>query len=147
MRALVQRVSEASVTIDGGVRGEIGRGLVIFLAIKQGDTGMQADQLAEKVIKLRIFPDEEGKMNRSLAEVAGELLVISQFTLYGNTRKGHRPSYSEAARPELAERLYNCFVDACRRSGMKVATGVFQAHMKVRLVNDGPVTLMCDSEE
>ena len=146
MRALVQRVSEASVTVNGDVTGQIGRGLVVFLGIRNNDTPSLADQLARKVIQLRIFPDEEGKMNRSLAEVSGELLVVSQFTLYGDTRKGNRPSYTEAARPELAEKLYNYFVNACRETGMQVATGVFQAHMDVRLVNDGPVTLMCDAE-
>lgn len=143
MRALVQRVSEASVTVSGEVTGQIGRGLVVFLGIRKDDTPSRADQLAQKVIQLRIFPDEQGKMNRSLAEISGELLVISQFTLYGNTRKGNRPSYTEAARPELAEQLYKYFVNACREKGILVGTGIFQAHMDVRLVNDGPVTLIC----
>jgi D-tyrosyl-tRNA(Tyr) deacylase len=129
--------------VNGEVTGQIGRGLVVFLGIRNNDTPSLADQLARKVIQLRIFPDEEGKMNRSLAEISGELLIVSQFTLYGDTRKGNRPSYTEAARPELAEQLYNYFVNACREKGIQVATGVFQAHMDVRLVNDGPVTLMC----
>lgn len=146
MRALVQRVSEASVVVDGVVRGLIGRGLLAFLGIRRNDTELQADQLANKVLRLRIFADEEGKMNRSLLEWGGELLVISQFTLYGETRKGNRPSYSEAAPPETARHLYDYFIKVCRQTGIKVETGVFQAHMDVRLVNDGPVTLMCYSE-
>lgn len=146
MRALVQRVSEASVTVKGEVTGQIGRGLVVFLGVRQDDTPLRADQLANKVIQLRIFPDEQGKMNRSVAEISGELLIVSQFTLYGETRKGNRPSYIDAARPELAEQLYNYFVDVCRVKGIQVATGVFQAHMDVRLVNDGPVSLMCYAE-
>ncbi len=146
MRALVQRVSEASVLVDGLVTGLIGKGLLVFIGIHRDDTEIQAAQLAEKVLRLRIFPDLEGKMNRSLTEVAGELLVISQFTLYGETRKGNRPSYSEAARPEIARPLYQYFIRVCREAGVKVESGVFQAHMDVRLVNDGPVTLMCYSE-
>jgi D-tyrosyl-tRNA(Tyr) deacylase len=146
MRALVQRVSEASVVVDGVVTGLIGRGLVVFLGVHRDDTAIQAAQLAEKVVRLRIFPDGEGKMNRSLIEIAGDLLVISQFTLYGETRKGNRPSYSEAARPELARTLYEHFIKVCGSTGVKIETGVFQAHMDVRLVNDGPVTLMCYSE-
>jgi D-tyrosyl-tRNA(Tyr) deacylase len=146
MRALVQRVSEASVAVNGEVTGQIGRGLVVFLGVRQDDVAARADQLAHKVIQLRIFPDEQGKMNRSLAEIRGELLVISQFTLYGDTRKGNRPSYTEAARPELAEQLYNYFVNTCREKEIPVSTGVFQAHMQVRLVNDGPVTLLCYAE-
>jgi D-aminoacyl-tRNA deacylase len=146
MRALVQRVSEASVTVDGAVTGLIGRGLLTFLGVRHSDTEVQAEHLAKKVLHLRIFPDEQGKMNRSLTDVSGELLVISQFTLYADTRTGNRPSYSEAARPEIAQRLYQHFVAVCRKTGLKVETGVFRAHMDVRLVNDGPVTLMCYSE-
>lgn len=146
MRALVQRVSEASVVVDGIVTGRIARGFLVLLGIHRDDTEFQAEQLAGKVLRLRIFPDDEGKMNRSLVEIGGELLVISQFTLYGDTRKGNRPSYSEAAPPEPARQLYEYFIRVCRQTGLIVETGVFQAHMDVRLVNDGPVTLMCSSE-
>ncbi len=146
MRALVQRVSEASVTVDGLVTGQIGTGLLVFIGVRYDDTHPRAEQLAQKVINLRVFPDQEGKMNRSLLEVSGQLLVVSQFTLYGDTRKGNRPSYSEAASGDLAEPLYEHFVSRCRESGVRVSTGVFQAHMEVRLVNNGPVTLMCYSE-
>ncbi len=146
MRALVQRVSEASVTVEGSITGTIGSGLLVFVAVRYDDTEQRAEQLARKVIQLRVFANNEGKMNQSLADVSGELLVVSQFTLYGDTRKGNRPSYSEAAKPELAERLYHHFVNICRREGIRVTTGTFQAHMEVRLVNQGPVTLMCYSE-
>lgn len=146
MRALIQRVREARVEVDGVAVGEIGQGLLVFLGIKDGDGEEQAEILARKVVKLRIFPDEEGKMNRSLLDVSGKLLVVSQFTLYGDTRKGHRPSYSEAARPDVAKRLYEKFVELCRTKGILVETGRFQAHMYVYLVNDGPVTLLCDSD-
>jgi len=146
MRALVQRVSEASVTVENAVSGEIGRGILVFLGIHGKDADADADYLANKVIQLRIFPDSAGRMNRSLQDISGEMLVVSQFTLYGETKKGHRPSYSEAARPEVAVRLYDYFVKVCREKGIKVSTGVFQADMKVRLINDGPVTLLCYSE-
>lgn len=147
MRALVQRVSEASVTVAGSVQGQIGRGVLVFLGIGRDDTLRRAEQLARKVLQLRIFPDDEGKMNRSVVEISGELLVVSQFTLYGNTRKGNRPSYAEAAGPDLAQPLYDYFAKLCQDSGLRVATGVFQAYMQVGLVNDGPVTLMCYAEE
>jgi D-tyrosyl-tRNA(Tyr) deacylase len=117
-----------------------------MLGIHQHDTDAQAEQLANKVIQLRIFPDEKDKMNRSVKEISGGVLVVPQFTLYGDTRKGNRPSYSEAAPPDTARRLYEYFVSICRESGAIVETGVFQAHMSVRLVNDGPVTLMCYSK-
>ena len=146
MRALVQRVSEASVVVDELVAGLIGRGLLVFLGVHRDDTELQAEQLAEKVLRLRVFSDDKGKMNRSVMEVSGELLVISQFTLYGDTRKGNRPSYSAAAGPDVARRLYEHFIRACRQTGIKTETGVFQTHMDVRLVNDGPVTLMCNAE-
>jgi len=146
MRALVQRVSEASVTVEGKLTGQIGRGLLVFLGIKSDDTVVRAELLGQKVVQLRIFNDAEGKMNRSLLEDGGELLVVSQFTLYADTRKGNRPSYSEAASGDIARPLYECFIDNCRRRGALVSTGVFQAHMQVRLTNDGPVTLMCYSE-
>jgi D-tyrosyl-tRNA(Tyr) deacylase len=146
MRALVQRVSEASVTVENVISGEIGRGILLFLGIHSNDNEANADYLVNKVIQLRIFPDSAGRMNRSLQDVSGEMLVVSQFTLYGETTKGNRPSYSEAARPEVAVLLYDYFVKVCRERGVKVSTGVFQADMKVRLINDGPVTLLCYSE-
>jgi len=147
LRALVQRVSEASVSVAGNIIGVIGVGLCVFVGIKEDDTDADAAALAGKVTKLRIFSDSEGKMNRSLSEVAGELLIVSQFTLYGDTRKGNRPSYSRAAKPELAQNLYETFTRNCKRLCPRVATGVFQANMEVRLINDGPVTLMCYSGE
>jgi D-tyrosyl-tRNA(Tyr) deacylase len=146
MRALVQRVSEASVSISGRVIGEIGAGLVVFLGVGKYDTGENAAYLAQKIARLRIFPDDEGKMNRSVMEIAGGLLIVSQFTLYGDTKKGNRPSYSQAAVPEHARELYELFVNSCRRTGLTVATGEFQAYMQVHLVNDGPVTLLCSTE-
>lgn len=147
MRALVQRVSEASVTVDEEVVGEIGAGLCVFVGVRNGDTTALAEKLADKVFHLRIFPDAAGKMNRSLAETGGSMLVVSQFTLYGETRSGNRPSYSQAATPEVAVFLYNVFVERCKQLCPRVATGKFQAHMAVRLVNDGPVTLLCYSGE
>jgi D-tyrosyl-tRNA(Tyr) deacylase len=146
MRALVQRVSEASVAVQGSVRGHIGTGLLVLLGIRSDDTPRRAELLARKVVQLRIFPDQDGKMNRSLLDISGEILVVSQFTLYGGTEKGNRPSYSQAARPEIAEPLYEYFLKVCRDRGVSVSTGMFQAYMQVRLVNDGPVTLMCYSE-
>jgi D-tyrosyl-tRNA(Tyr) deacylase len=146
MRALVQRVSEASVTVNGSVIGQIGAGLLVFVGVRYDDTHGGAEQLAQKVLHLRIFSDEAGKMNRSLFDVSGELLVVSQFTLYADSRKGNRPSYSDAADKELAYDLYEYFVEQCRRAGVRVSTGVFQAHMQVRLVNDGPVTILCGWE-
>jgi D-aminoacyl-tRNA deacylase len=146
MRALVQRVSEASVAVQGLVTGHIGGGLLVLLGIRSDDTPARGELLARKVVQLRIFPDEQGKMNRSLLDISGEMLVVPQFTLYGETDKGNRPSYSRAARPEMAEPLYEYFLKACRDRGVSVSTGIFQAHMQVRLINDGPVTLMCYSE-
>ena len=145
MRALVQRVNSASVTVGGQINGQIGRGLLVFLGVKHTDTHQHAMKLAQKVIHLRVFPDDAGKMNRDLCEIGGELLIVSQFTLYGDTSKGNRPSFVHAAGPELAQTLYEEFVKICR-SNVPVATGVFQAHMEVALVNDGPVTLMCYTE-
>jgi D-aminoacyl-tRNA deacylase len=146
MRALVQRVSEASVAVQGLVTGHIGGGLLVLLGIRSDDTPARGELLARKVVQLRIFPDEQGKMNRSLLDISGEMLVVPQFTLYGETDKGNRPSYSRAARPETAEPLYEYFLKVCRDRGVSVSTGIFQAHMQVRLINDGPVTLMCHSE-
>jgi D-aminoacyl-tRNA deacylase len=147
MRALVQRVSEASVLVDSSIVAQIRWGLLIFLGIGHNDTEAHAEQLATKIGQLRIFSDSAGKMNLSLRDIAGEMLIVSQFTLYGDTRKGNRPSYVEAAKPEKALELYQWFVESCRSRGFPVATGVFQAHMEVRLINDGPVTIWCDSEK
>jgi len=145
MRIVLQRVTEARVEVDGGVVGAIGSGLVVLLGIGASDTEADADYLVEKTVGLRIFPDDAGKMNRSVMETGGALLVISQFTLYGDCRKGKRPSFDRAAGPAQALRLYDYFVARLRATGIAVATGVFQAHMAVHLLNDGPVTLVCDS--
>ena len=147
MRAVVQRVSRAKVTVAGEVTGEIGLGLMVLLGVADDDRQEDAGYLAEKLVGLRIFPDEEGKMNRSLAEAGGAMLVVSQFTLFGDCRKGRRPSFIKAARPELAVNLYNAFVAEVRGRGITVATGRFQEHMDVELVNDGPVTLLIDSRK
>ncbi len=147
MRACVQRVSQASVTVDGEVVGKIGRGLLVLLGVGRDDTEEDARQLADKIIGLRIFPDEEDKMNRSLEEAGGAMLVVSQFTLWGDCRKGRRPSFIQAAPPELGERLYEEFVKAAASRGIKVETGRFRAQMDVALVNDGPVTLLLDTQK
>jgi D-tyrosyl-tRNA(Tyr) deacylase len=144
MRALLQRVSRASVNVEDFTTGSISAGLLVFLGIHKNDSEAEAERLAQKVIKLRIFPDAQGRMNLSLADISGELLVVPQFTLYADTRKGNRPSYTEAAKPETAERLYEHFVGICRAKGFRVSTGIFRAHMQVTLVNEGPVTIMCD---
>jgi D-aminoacyl-tRNA deacylase len=146
MRAVVQRVSEARVKIDGAVVGEIGPGLLVLLGVTHNDTMELAQRLADKVVDLRIFEDADGKMNRDLVEICGGVLVISQFTLYGDCRKGRRPSFIEAAQPSLAVPLYEAFVDAVRARGVPTATGRFGAMMQVELVNDGPVTLIVDSK-
>ena len=145
MRAVAQRVSRASVEVDGSIVGEIGAGLLVLLGVAKTDTAADADFLAAKIVNLRIFSDDAGKMNRSVLESGGDLLVVSQFTLYGDCRKGRRPSFDEAAPAELARELYERFVSAARLNGARVATGVFQAHMAVSLVNDGPVTLLVES--
>ena len=147
VRAVVQRVSEAAVRVDGEEVGRIGPGLVVLLGVGRDDREDEADYLADKVLNLRIFPDEAGQMNRSVVDVSGELLVVSQFTLLGDVRRGRRPSYGEAAPPELANRLYERFVECLRPSGLKVATGVFRAMMDVALVNQGPVTILLDSRK
>jgi D-tyrosyl-tRNA(Tyr) deacylase len=146
MRAVVQRVTSASVTVGDEVTGEIGRGLVVLLGVAQGDTNEDARYLADKIVGLRIFADEEDKMNRSLLEVGGELLVVSQFTLLGDCRKGRRPSFVDAAPPDTAEALYGKFVEAARNLVATVATGRFRQNMQVSLVNDGPVTLIVESK-
>ena len=144
MRALIQRVSHASVTVDGRVTGQIGRGFVVLLGVTHGDGRAAADWLAAKIVGLRVFDDDAGKMNRSLADVGGALLVVSQFTLYGDARKGRRPSFTDAAAPEIAEPLVDYFVEVLRDAGFTVATGVFGAHMDVEIHNDGPVTMMIE---
>ena len=147
MRAVVQRVTRASVTIDGEIVGEIRNGLVVLLGIARDDTKLDAAYLAEKIVALRIFDDEAGKMNRSVKEANGGLLVISQFTLYGDVRRGLRPSWIEAAAPEIAEPLYDFFVRQARTFVSEVATGSFRAMMQLELVNDGPVTILLDSRK
>jgi D-tyrosyl-tRNA(Tyr) deacylase len=147
MRAVVQRVSRAKVTVAGEITGHIGQGLLVLLGIGQEDTEAGADYLADKIIGLRIFEDDVGKMNRSVAEVGGAVLAVSQFTLYGDVRKGKRPSFDDAARPEMARTLYERFVGRVRASGLRCETGRFQEMMEVELVNDGPVTILQDSEK
>lgn len=147
MRAVLQRVSRASVTVDGQIVGQIGQGLLIFLGIGQGDSETQVKMLADKIVQLRIFGDEEGKMNRSLLDVHGEALVVSQFTLYADTRKGRRPSFIHAAPPAIAIPLYEQFKEALASYGLAVASGIFGASMSIELRNEGPVTILLDSDE
>jgi len=145
MRAVVQRVTEARVSVGETISGEIGQGLLVLLGVAKTDTAADADFLAEKIVNLRIFADDAGKMNRSLLDVGGALLAVSQFTLYGDCRKGRRPGFDQAAPAEQARSLYEHFVAAARRTGVRVETGVFQADMAVSLTNDGPVTLIIES--
>jgi len=145
MRAVVQRASRARVTVTGETTGEIGLGLLVLLGVGAGDTRAEADYLAEKTIGLRIFEDAEGKMNLSVAEVGGALLVVSQFTLYGDARRGKRPSFDAAAPPQQARELYEYFVEKVRAGGLRCETGRFQETMQVELVNEGPVTILLDS--
>jgi D-aminoacyl-tRNA deacylase len=147
MRAAIQRVSRCRVTVDGNVVGEIGAGLLVLLGISKADDETAADYLVEKIIGLRIFEDAEGKMNLSVQDSGGAVLVVSQFTLYGDVRRGKRPSFDAAARPEEARRLYEYFVEEIRASGLRCETGQFQAMMEVELVNSGPVTILVDSEK
>ena len=147
MRAVLTRVKHASVTIDGKVHGQIGEGFLILLGITHEDTEAQAVKLADKLTSLRIFEDENGKMNRGLDEVKGELLVVSQFTLYGNCKKGRRPEFLAAARPEVAIPLYEKFVELCRAKGFHTETGEFGAYMQVDSLNDGPLTLVVDTDQ
>ena len=147
MRAVVQRVSRARVTVDGSVTGEIGDGLMILLGVGRDDTSMVAVRMAEKIANLRIFEDDQRKMNRSLLDVNGSALVVSQFTLYGEARGQRRPSFVAAASPEHAKKLYEEFSEALRSLGITVATGVFGAMMSVELVNEGPVTILLDSDK
>jgi D-tyrosyl-tRNA(Tyr) deacylase len=147
MRAVVQRVTDARVEVAGEPVGEIGAGLLVLLGIARDDTRDDADYLADKTLNLRVFDDDQGKMNRSLLESGGAMLVVSQFTLYGDVRRGRRPSYSDAAEPEKANQLYEYFVERVRSFGVRVETGIFQAMMKVSLTNDGPVTILLDSRK
>jgi D-tyrosyl-tRNA(Tyr) deacylase len=145
VRAVIQRVSQASVTVDGQVVGRIGRGFLVLLGVTHGDGQAEADWLAHKIAGLRVFEDDAGKMNRGLADVGGAVLVVSQFTLYGDARKGRRPDFLQAARPEVAEPLVEAFVERLRGEGLHVEAGRFRAIMQVALVNDGPVTLWLDT--
>jgi D-aminoacyl-tRNA deacylase len=145
MRIVLQRVTRASVTVEGRVTGEIGPGLVVLVAVGREDSSATAASIAEKIVNLRIFNDDQGKMNRSLLDTEGAVLAVSQFTLYGDARGGRRPSFVLAAPPELGKSLYEEFVTALRALGVRVETGVFQARMSVDLVNDGPVTILLDS--
>jgi len=147
MRAVVQRVSRAKVSVDGEISGEIGKGLLVLLGVACRDAEPDAEYLVEKIVNLRIFEDADDKMNLSLLDIKGELLVVSQFTLYGDTRRGRRPSFIDAAPPERANQLYEYFVQKARVQVKEVETGRFQAMMDVELVNDGPVTIMLDSEK
>ena len=147
MRAVVQRVKRAEVRVNGDVVGSVGPGLLVLVGIGKADSDTDVQKLAEKIVNLRVFEDEHGKMNRSLLEWGGQVLCVSQFTLYGDCRKGRRPSYDQAAGPDTAQRLYDDFVKVLRSFGILVATGQFQAMMEVELVNDGPVTLLLDSEK
>ena len=147
MRIVVQRVSRAQVAVEGRVTGAIGAGLLVFLGVARHDTRADADYLADKVTGLRIFPDQAGRMNRSVLETGGALLIVSQFTLYGDCRKGRRPAFDLVAPAEEARALYEYFIEACRKRNIAVETGIFQASMAVELTNDGPVTLVCGSEK
>lgn len=145
MRAVIQRVSRAKVAVDGAPVGEIGRGLLVLLGVGQDDTQVDADYLADKTIGLRIFEDDDGKMNRAVTDIGGAVLVVSQFTLYGAVRRGKRPSFDAAAPPQKARELYQYFVEHIRRAGLQCETGRFQEMMQIELVNDGPVTILLDS--
>ena len=147
MRAVIQRVKSASVTVEGAVVSEIQKGLLVFLGVSQEDTPADVDYMASKIANLRIFEDDEERMNLSILEIGGEALVVSQFTLYGDCRKGRRPSFIHAARPEKANPLYQAFMDEISRLGVPVKAGIFQAMMDVELINDGPVTMMLDSNK
>lgn len=146
MRFVIQRVTEASVTIDGKVEGQIGKGYLVLIGVADADTKEIADKMIRKMIGLRIFEDEQGKTNLSLADVGGSLLLVSQFTLYANCRKGNRPSFIEAGKPEMANAMYEYIIEKCRESVSDVQTGQFGADMKVQLLNDGPFTILLDSD-
>lgn len=144
MKAVIQRVISASVSVEGRITGQIGQGIMVLLGVEKGDAEAQAEWLAEKIINLRIFSDANGKMNLSLQEISGSLLIVSQFTLAGNCAKGKRPSFDTAAPPDEGKRLYDYFINVATRSGLPVETGIFQADMQVALVNDGPVTFVLE---
>jgi D-aminoacyl-tRNA deacylase len=145
MRAVIQRVTEAKVEVDGAIVGQIGVGLLVLLGVGQGDSEAEANYIAQKLTGLRIFADLQGKMNLDVAQAGGAVLVVSQFTLYGDVRKGRRPAFDAAAPPDVADRLYRYLVDQLRATGLRAETGQFQAHMNVTLANDGPVTILLDS--
>ena len=147
MRLVIQRVKESKVSVNGDTTGAIRSGLLVLIGIAREDTRAEADYLLDKVLGLRIFPDETGKMNRNIVESGGALLLVSQFTLYGDCRKGRRPSFDRAAPPEMAQHLYEYFVESARKGPAPVETGVFQATMEVHLVNDGPVTILLDTDD
>ena len=147
MRAVVQRVTEGDVTVENQITGSIGNGFVVLLGVEDTDTEKDAEYLADKITGLRIFEDEDDKMNLSLLDVGGEMLVVSQFTLLADARKGRRPNFVKAARPEQAKKLYDYFVEKVKAQGIKVGEGIFQAHMLVRIHNDGPVTILLDSNK
>ncbi len=147
MRCVIQRVKKASVEVGEETVGRIGAGLLVFLGVGAHDQDKDVSWMAEKILGLRIFEDEEGKMNKSVQDVGGEILLVSQFTLYGDCRKGKRPSFSEAASPQTGKVIYEQMIDVLKASGLKVETGIFQAHMEVSLCNDGPVTMLLDSEK
>jgi D-aminoacyl-tRNA deacylase len=147
MRAVAQRVSRAKVTVEGKIVGEIGSGLLVLLGVAKEDAEADAIYLAEKIVGLRVFEDEAGKMNRSVHHAGGSVLAVSQFTLYGDARRGKRPSFDDAAPPELARRLYEFFVERIREAGLRCETGQFQARMTVELLNEGPVTILLDSKK
>ena len=147
MRVLIQRVRKASVTVNNKVNGSIAAGYVIFLGVGEGDTKKDADYLSEKTANLRIFSNSKGKFDHSLLDIKGEALVISQFTLYGNTKKGRRPDFTKAAKPDIADKLYQYFNESLRKKGVPVKTGIFAAEMTVEIINDGPVTILIESRE
>lgn len=147
MRAVVQRVTSSSVTVEGETTGKIDKGLMVLLGVADGDTDKDVTYMVDKIVNLRIFEDENDKMNLSLQDIGASLLVVSQFTLLGDCRKGRRPSFIEAARPEIADNLYQKFVDKARSMGIRTETGRFQTHMMVELINDGPVTILVDSNK
>lgn len=146
MKTVIQRVTKASVTVENKIVGKIGKGLLVFLGVGPEDTKNTADFLVQKLVKLRIFEDEKGKMNLSIKDIAGELLIISQFTLYADCRGGNRPSFTNAGKPEKANELYEYFIQKCKEENIKVQQGIFGADMKVELLNDGPVTILLEKE-
>jgi D-tyrosyl-tRNA(Tyr) deacylase len=147
MRAVVQRVKKSRVTVKDSIAGEINQGLMVLLGVGQEDSDTDINYLVEKIVNLRIFEDSDGKMNRSLLDIGGELLVVSQFTLYGDCRRGRRPGFDKAAKPDIAKKMYDDFVNKCREYGISTETGIFQADMLVDISNDGPVTILLDSKK